>query len=201
MTPDWASGMRLRLEPLLAGPVAWRRGARLWSIWALASVTSAGVATWAGFELLRLQSEANELAAKPSASAASAPTSPVAAPSDFTVGRSVEPAAKSVLSSIHRSCSHADCNVQSATIQHHRASLERLARADIQVSLRGRYSAIKRALADPLARHPELTVSRLSLRTLDDGPSPTVEAVAQLVLWGAPLRADGTQTTSWTSAR
>jgi hypothetical protein len=72
--------------------------------------------------------------------------------------------------------------------QDHPATVSELARAELNLHLRGPYPATKALIQDVQRRNPWVTVQRWSLQRLP-APSAEVESALVLNLWGRPLRA------------
>jgi hypothetical protein len=70
--------------------------------------------------------------------------------------------------------------------QDHPATVSELARADLNLHLRGSYLATKALIREVQERHPWITVQRWSLQRLP-APSSEVESALVLNLWGRPL--------------
>lgn len=108
--------------------------------------------------------------------------------SDFTHRLARGTALESLVAEVQRSCTAFGVVLLSAQMQRRSATPERLARADVNMAMRGKYPDVKRVVGEALSRHPGMTLHRLVLRrsTASAIASPTeVEVSVVLAVWGA----------------
>ncbi len=122
-----------------------------------------------------------QLGAAQAAAASAVPAEP-----DFAQRLPDAPALEPVYAELQRSSQAAGVAVSSVTSSFRDATLQTLGRAELSVTLRGKYADIKTVLAEVRSRYPGLLLQRLSLRRLT---SPTdVEARLDLLLLTRPLQ-------------
>jgi Tfp pilus assembly protein PilO len=130
-------------------------------------------------ELTRVQTS------RPIAPPARADVSRAETLSDFvqTVPSVIE--ARPVLADIQRMASRTGISLAGVQVQPRAPAPESLGRLDLTLSLRGSYANVKQLSGDLLDRHPNMTLSHLTMRKT---ASPTdLETSIVLTLWGAPL--------------
>ncbi|WP_293998500.1 GspMb/PilO family protein [Sphaerotilus sp.] len=119
-----------------------------------------------------------------------APLSPAAAvapaPHDFaTTGVALLTPAM-VFKTLTQTATASGVTVVDMQTQDHPATVSELARAELNLHLRGPYPATKALIQDVQRRNPWVTVQRWSLQRLP-APSAEVESALVLNLWGRPL--------------
>jgi hypothetical protein len=174
----------------------WRAGPRLWSIWTIASIGALIFSISSGLVLQRTAGESQTLhrqieSLKLSSNARTTQSvvGPVSA--DFTRHLPSTLDVQPVVSQLQRSCAQAGIELASVQIQQQAATVDRLARTDLNISLRGNYPATKTVLAEVMGRYSNISLRRLSMRSsLQGQPTNTThtetEITAVLALWGAP---------------
>jgi Tfp pilus assembly protein PilO len=107
---------------------------------------------------------------------------------DFAQKLPAQPQNEAFTAELQRASAAAGVMIGSMQIQNHPARADQLARSDIAIAMKGRYPQLKQVVGEVLARFPNATLRRLSLRQ----PPPAVEAEASvvIVLWGRPASAD-----------
>lgn len=125
-------------------------------------------------------------------SRATAPPSPaaaIAAPApDFTATADATLLPALVFKTLTRAAAVGGVTVVDLQAQDHPATASELARAELNLHLRGPYPATKALIREVQERHPWVTVQRWSLQRLP-APSAEVESTLVLNLWGRPLLA------------
>jgi len=189
--------MWIRIQTILSGGLPpWQAGRRLWHLWFAATGVAVVLAIGGGHAWWRAVMQAKAAQAQAIAEAAlqaaraSEPAVTAQNLGDFTARLPSTLNTEPTLAKLQRSCTQADVKLLGVQVQHRAGTAEQLARAELSVSLRGRYPAIKQVLGETLSQQANLTLHRLSIRALADGAAPPgeVEASMQLTLWGAPLR-------------
>lgn len=113
---------------------------------------------------------------------------PVAQPiaqQDFAVTGAATLSASSVLKMLTQTAVTNNVTVMDMQTQDHPATVSELARAELNLHLRGSYVATKASIQDVQRRNPWVTVQRWSLQRLP-APSAEVESALMLNLWGRP---------------
>lgn len=113
---------------------------------------------------------------------------PVAQPiaqQDFAVTGVATLSASSVLKTLTQIAATNDVTVMDMQTQDHPATVSELARAELNLHLRGSYVATKALIQDVQRRNPWVTVQRWSLQRLP-APSTEVESTLMLNFWGRP---------------
>lgn len=117
---------------------------------------------------------------------------PVAQPiaqQDFAVTGAATLSASSVLKTLTQTAATNNVTVMDMQTQDHPATVSELARAELNLHLRGSYVATKALIQDVQRRNPWVTVQRWSLQRLP-APSAEVESALMLNLWGVPRLAN-----------
>lgn len=113
---------------------------------------------------------------------------PASAPLDFATTGAVTLVPAMVFKTLTRIATASGVTVVDMQTQDHPATTSELARAELNLHLRGPYPATKALIREVQERHPWVTVQRWSLQRLP-APSTEVESALVLNLWGRPLRA------------
>ena len=178
---------------LVGNHPSWRAGPRLWWVWTTASIGAVFLAISASLVWQRTASESQTLhqqieALKLSSSASTAQPVGAPTPSDFTHHLPSTLDVQPVVTQLQRSCAQAGIELASVQVQQQSPATDRLARTELNITLRGGYPAIKTVLAEVIGRYSNMSLRRLSMRSSPQGQptKPETETTVFLVLWGGP---------------
>jgi len=104
---------------------------------------------------------------------------------DFAGTGAATLSASAVLKTLTQTAATNNVTVMDMQTQDHPATVSELARAELNLHLRGSYVATKALIQDVQRRNPWVTVQRWSLQRLP-APSAEVESAVMLNLWGRP---------------
>jgi hypothetical protein len=188
---------RLTFRPFLRG--GWQQTARrAWLGWIFASfalligvMAAIAAINWLNrnTELLAAQLESSDgthLRIQPPASTSPAPTKNFVSDLPQTTG------VHELLLSLSSLARSAGVTIVSVEVQGNVPAREQLLRAELAVTAKGSYGAVKHWLSQSLDRHANLTVQKLVLRRAgpDTGVQTDIEAAAVFSVWGAANVAD-----------
>lgn len=109
----------------------------------------------------------------------------IATPTDFVHSLPASSDIQPVLAEVQRAAFDLGIAFSGVTVQHRAPATQQLARSDLTLSLRGSYPKLKQLTAVVLARFPNATLSRLTLRKT--ASATDLDATMALLVWGAPL--------------
>ena len=179
---------------LIGDRPTWRAGPHLWSIWTTTSIGALLLAISASLVWLRTADESQTLRQQIESDYPSSPpyTSQLVAaqvPLDFTHHFPSSLDVHLVVIQLQRSCSQASVELASVQIKQQAATIDSLARTELNITLRGNYPAVKTVLAEVMGRYSNISLRRLSMRSSLQGQlinNTETETTAVLALWGAP---------------
>ncbi len=108
---------------------------------------------------------------------------------DFTGALPATIRVPEVVSAIQAACAKAAVALTGIQVQTRPSSASQLGRAELAVSLRGPYTAVRDVIDQVLARYVDVTPSRLNLRRLERVAD--VEASLTLSVWARPASSAG----------